>query len=259
MPSLLEVQRGMRDALLAGAGTPAWIVGGEEIAAQRLAVYRDTIAAALVRALRLAYPTVERLVGAEFFERAARQFCLIHQPTDADLHGYGAEFPGFLQSFPPCAELAYLADVARLDRAVTHALHAEDATPLDAQVLARLDAAQACALRVRFHPSVSLLRAEFPVDAIWAAVLQEDDAAMAAIDLASGPVHLLVERAGGRPVVVRMPSAEWEWTSALAQGRAFGELLTPQTVDAVAAVLAQHLAARRLVTFRTATHEGEPG
>jgi hypothetical protein len=89
-------------------------------------------------------------------------------------------------------------------------------------------------------------------------VLQQDEAAMATIDLASGPVHLLVERSGGRPVVVRMPRADWEWTAALAQGRALGELLTPQSIDAVAAVLAQHLAARRLVAFRTDAREGEP-
>ena len=258
MPCLLDVQRGLRDALLADSAVPPWIVGGDAVAAQRLAVYRETIASALVRALRLAYPTVERLVGAAFFEQAARQFCAAHAPVDAGLHAYGPGFADFLQDLPSCVQLPYLPDVARLDRAVTRALHAEDAAPLAADALGRLDAAQACALRLRFHPAVSLLRAEFPIDAIRAAVLLQDDAAMAAVDPASGPVHLLVERAEGRAVVVRMPRADWEWTCALAQGRAFGELLTPSTTGAVAAVLAQHLAAGRLVAFSTDAPEGGP-
>lgn len=256
MPNLLEVQRCMRDALLAGADAPPWIRGGGHVAAQRLGVYRNTITETLVRALRLAFPTVERLVGREFFDGAAQVFALDHLPTSADLDEYGATFPVFLQDFPPCSGLAYLPDVARLDRAVSRALHADDATPLDAQALAQVDPAQASALRFRCHPSVSLLQSEFPVDAIWTAVLEQDESAMAAIHLQGDPVHLLIERVAGKPAVARMNASHWEWTSALSQGRAFGNLLASGTADEVAAVLAQHLAAGRLVAFHTDACEG---
>jgi len=37
------------------------------------------------------------------------------------------------------------------------------------------------------HPSVALVAADHPVDAIWRAVLSQDDAAMAAINLTTGP------------------------------------------------------------------------
>jgi hypothetical protein len=84
--------------------------------------------------------------------------------------------------------LAYLADVARLEWAVNRALHAPDAQPLDASTLATVapsDHERVCFVAL---PSVSMLRSSFPVDAIWGAVLQQDEAAMAAIDLGGEPV-----------------------------------------------------------------------
>lgn len=251
MPSLPEAQRGLRDALLAGAAVPRWIRGGEQHAAQRLDIYRGTIIGTLVRALRLAYPTVERLVGTEFFDAAAQVFALAHLPQTADLNAYGAGFADFLQEFPACSGLPYLSDVARLDRLVTRALHADDAAPLAAHALAQVDPEQVPTLRFRFHPSVGLLQSQHPVDAIWAAVLSRDDAAMAAIDLQAGPVHLLVERAVGRAVVSRMDPSDWQGTSALAQGRCFGDCLSPGNEAAIANLLAAHLAAHRLVAFHT--------
>lgn len=256
MPSLLEAERGLRDALVAGARAPEWICGGADLAAQRLEVYRNTIAGTLARALRLAFPTVERLVGAEFFAGAAQVFARADPPASADLNAYGSGFPAFLQDFAPCAGLPYLPDVARLDQAVSRALHAEDAAALDPGELARIDPDRVGALRFRCHPSVSLLRSEFPVDAIWAAVLAQDEAAMAAIDLQGGPVHLLVERVDGKPVVVRMPRLHWDWTTWLAQGQPFGDLLTAATAGEVAGVLAQHLAARRFVAVQTNPFQG---
>jgi len=255
MPSLLEVQRGVRDALLGGAGVPAWIVGGERAAAQRLDVYRNTVTATLVRALRLAFPTVERLVGAEFFNVAAQVFALGHPPAKADLNDYGAAFASFLQDYPSCAGLPYLPDIARLDRAVTRALHADDAAPMDLQALAGVAPAYASTLHFEFHPAVSLLQSDFPVDAIWAAVLQQDDTAMAAIDLHDGPACLLIERVAGKPVVHRMPPAHWAWTAALAQGHALGDLIADAAADEVAAVLAQHLLAGRLIAFQADAFE----
>jgi hypothetical protein len=249
MPSLLEMERALRDALVSGEPPPGWLAGSEPSIRERVGIYRNTVLATLVRALRLGFPTVERLVGAEFFEGAAQAFALAHPASSADLNAYGGAFAAFLAEFGPCAGLAYLPDVARLDGAVARALHADDATALDVRALAQLDPARAGELRFRFHPSLSLLRSPFPVDAIWAAVLQQDEAAMAAIDLHADPVHLLVQRVDGRPVVVRLPEPQWHWTAELVQGRAFAELLAEDTASEVAALLARHLVAGRVVAF----------
>src|SRR5712691_10761115 len=98
--------------------------------AARLGVYRNTFASILTRALRLSYPAVERLVGAEFFESAVRAFIEEQPPRSACLDDYGESFPDFLVRLEAVAALTYLPDVARLEWAVSRALHAPDADPL---------------------------------------------------------------------------------------------------------------------------------
>lgn len=260
MPALPELQRQLGERLMAGSGadTPIWIRTHPGQAAERLDVYRTTVMDTLVRALRLSFPTVHRLVGDEFFEGAGRIFAQEHLPRSADLNRYGDDFPAFLQQFGPCTALVYLPDVARLDRAAARALHAPDKQAVDFAALATaatgLDAAR---LRFTPHPSISLLRSPFPVDAIWRAVLAQDEGEMAAIDLQSGPVYLIVERVVDAVNVVRIPAGEWTLSQALFQGRPLAELIeTPGEID-VPALLAQHFTGGRLVAFAIESNEGD--
>jgi hypothetical protein len=221
--------------------------------AQRLGIYRNTIVATLANALRLSFPAVHRLVGADFFEGAARIFAHEQAPRCADLNAYGAGFPDFLQRFEPAASLAYLADVARLEWAVNRSLHAPDADPLAVERLATVapaDHDQVCFVP---HPSVSTLRSDFPVDTIWRAVLQEDEVAMSAIDLGSGPAYLIVQRTADHVDVVRLDECAWRFTAALFEGRPIGAALGSAAGVDAPALLAQHLSAGRLVAFRLAS------
>jgi hypothetical protein len=260
LPALLELQHALRDRLAGGSDalTPAWIDAPPAQLAERLDVYRGTILDTLVRALRLSFPTVHRLVGDAFFQGAGRVFAQQHLPAGADLDRYGDALPDFVQDFAPCAALTYLPDVARLDQAVNRALHAGDAEPLDFSALGTA-AAGTDPDRLRFvpHPSLSLLCSPFPVDAIWRAVVQQDEAAMAAVDLESGPVHLLIERVSGSVEVTRTPVNEWPSTQALLQGRPLAELLAaPGAVD-LPALLARHFSAGRVIAFATDSPEGD--
>lgn len=260
MPALLEMQQEMRNRLLAGveAGVPSWILAPGSQATERLDVYRTTILGTLERALRLSFPTVHRLVGTEFFEGTARIFAGGHLPRRADLNRYGEDFPAFLQTFAPCAVLPYLPDVARLDWAAARALHAGDDAPVAIEALAGIGAADAASLCFTPHPALSLLRSDVPVDDIWRAVLAQDDDAMAAIDLASGPVHLVVERVADRVHVSRLSPDEWPASVALAQGLALQHVVDMCSADCdVPALLAMHLAAGRFVAFGFPNLSGE--
>ena len=82
---------------------------------QRYRIYRNNVAAALIRALVVRYPAVERLVGASFFAAMAGEFALAHLPRSPVLSGYGAAFPDFIAGYGPAQGLAYLSDTARLE------------------------------------------------------------------------------------------------------------------------------------------------
>ena len=220
MPTLRELQRAVARSLVERDTAVAPHVVADGIPVEgRLAVYRNTVIGALTTALRLSYPAVFRLVGTAFFESAAQIFIAAYPPTAACLDDYDPAFADFLSDFTPAKTLRYLAGVARLDRAASRALHTADVAPLDPSRLAAIDTDRFSDMRFTPHPSVSLVRADHPVDAIWYAVLAQDDAAMAAVDLDAGPVWLLVQRRAGEAVIARLDEAAWHLTAGLCAGR----------------------------------------
>jgi hypothetical protein len=80
---------------------------------------------------------------------------------------YGGTFPDFIDAFAPAAALRYLGDVARLELARGRAYHAADAVPATAQIFAGLPAEQLGRLRVRVHPSASIVASAHPIVSIW--------------------------------------------------------------------------------------------
>jgi hypothetical protein len=251
VPALHDLQRAVyRSLVTRDDGDAAACIRADGIAAaDRLNIYRNTLYGTLSNALRLSYPVVHRLVGAEFFETSAQKFIEGEPPRGAYLDEYGAGFPDFLARFAAAASVPYLSDVARLEWEVSCALHAPDATPLD--VAALHEVAEGDHDRVRFvpHPSVRMIRADFPVDTIWRAVLDQDDAALGAIDLSDAPLWLLVQRLPIGIDVRRLNEAAWRCTSALCAGRPLEEAIEGAPAVDVSTLLAEHLAAGRFIAF----------
>lgn len=258
-PSLLELQLALRRSLVAGddAAAAACIVTAGLAPSERLAVYRNTCLLTLVRALRLGFPAIERLVGADFFEAAARAFIAAEPPRSSWLDDYGGGFAGFLERFAPATALPYLGDVARLEWAVSRALHASDAEPLDLAALASVPEDERAGLRFVPQPSLALLALQHPADAVWHAVLDEDEAALAALDPSSGPAWLLVQRRPAGVDLQRLDQPLWRFAQALCAGCRLGAALAEHRgIDAPAA-LATLLAQGLLAGFEPAPH-GEP-
>src|SRR5215470_6352362 len=88
VPTLLETQRALGASLLDGDSAAAALLV-EPGLADRLDIYRNTFVIGVTKALRLTYPAVYRLVGADFFDGAAGQFIAQHPPRTACLDDYG--------------------------------------------------------------------------------------------------------------------------------------------------------------------------
>ncbi len=125
--------------------------------------------------MRLTYPTVDWLVGADFFDQTALAYAQIHPPARAQLSDYGQQFPVFLEGYVPAVELPYLADVARFDLAVDQVAAlsvggSPVAVDLDASVILRLDG------------SLRVLRLSYPADRLRDA-RDDDDQSLEALDM----------------------------------------------------------------------------
>ncbi|HEX7935285.1 MAG TPA: DNA-binding domain-containing protein [Paraburkholderia sp.] len=227
-PSLAELQHAMCLSLLKGADTDAAaavLADGLDPQA-RLNIYRNTAEGVLVNALRLAFPAVRRLVGVDFFEGAARLFASAAPPRSAWLDEYGTQFPAFLEQMPQIAPVPYVADVARLEWQVNCVLHAPDVAPLDPACLVRVSEDALGSMHLRPRPCARLLRCEYPADVVWRAVLAQDDRALRAVDLADGPVHLLVQRVTEGVDTLRLSADEWRISTALFAGEALDAALS---------------------------------
>lgn len=131
------------------------------------AVYRNTVMKGCVDALRANFPTIERLVGAEWFSAAAAIYARRSPPVLAQLIEYGADFPDFLQAFEPARELPYLADVARLDRLWVEAFSASEQPRLTLQALASLAPEMLAELRLRPCAAARWQWSALPAFTIW--------------------------------------------------------------------------------------------
>lgn len=101
-------------------------------------VYRNTVIKGCVDALQANFPTVERLVGTDWFRAAATVHAIQTPPNDARLILYGEQFAGFLDGFEPAQSLPYLADVARADRLWLDVHIAPEDSTLDPAAMARI-------------------------------------------------------------------------------------------------------------------------
>jgi hypothetical protein len=259
MPSLADYQQAMHAYLLADQEAPqpvaGWCVGEPTTATVRLAVYRGTVHSTLLNALRLSYPAVRLVVGAEFFDAVAAVFIRSEPPTSAYLNDYGERFGACVAELPTTATLSYLQDLARLEWAVNRALHAPEVAAMDPARLQALEPDATARLCFRARPDISVLALRCPAERIWQAVLERDEAVMRSIDLTSGVGWVLIERDAARAVQIRrMSEPVGRMSERLFAGAPLHAALTAadedtQEPELLQAALADHLACGRLVGF----------
>ena len=219
MPSLEMLQQDICDAVCGGddARLSDLIAGDGMDPSARLRIYRNHAVITLTEALKATYPVICRLVGDGFFAYATHEFMREHMPDTPSLARYGGAFPEFLAQFPPCQNLAYLADIARLEWAINEALHAEGVAAITRAHLSGLSAADASRLVLTLHPSLRLLDSPWPIERIWRANQTDGDLDLA-IDLDNGGVRLQVHRRGDRVMLKSLTECEFAFLRALANG-----------------------------------------
>src|SRR5258708_14357995 len=117
-------------------------VAGDTIpATARLSVYRHHVFESLGTALAATFPTVQALVGPDFFRSLARAFVGHTLPVQPVLTEYGSDFPAFIAGYETAPALPDLAAVPRRGSPPHFALHPPPNGPLPAAHPSTLPAA----------------------------------------------------------------------------------------------------------------------
>jgi Putative DNA-binding domain len=223
---LHELQSRLRRAVVGGdtQGLGQAILGDGLDPAARVRIYRHHALATLGNALRGKFPVVCRLVGERFFAFAADRYLSVRPPASRCLVEYGADFPEFLAGFTPCADLPYLADVARLEWALCAAAARPDAPPLALEGLATIPLCEAPRVVFRLQPSLQYVASPWPIDAIWRAN-QQDEPAPVDLD-GGGRADIEIRRAGTAVVWRKLDPPIFAFRSALAEGRSLAAAIS---------------------------------
>jgi hypothetical protein len=217
MLSLAELQAAFKQALLQDDDTVASAICGDGLTPQaRLAMYRHHVLTTLTDVLKTTYPVVCRLVDERFFAYAADCYLRQQPPVGPCLFEYGASFAHFLATFPPCRELVYLPDVARLEWALHVAGFAADAVPLDLECLRSLTPDELTDLQFVLAPSVSYVSSPWPIDHIWFANQPGADAS-ATVHLDSHAADLEVCRIDDQVRFHSLETSTFAFRSALSE------------------------------------------
>jgi hypothetical protein len=239
MFALRELQRGVARAILGHEEASILeAIQDDGIAPEaRLRIYRHHYETSLTEALKAIYPAVCLLVDERFFAFAAHAYIRAAPPRRVCLHEYGESFPEFLAEFPPCRNLAYLPDVARLEWVINAALHSPIEEPLTGSDFVDLAFDDYPGLVFRLLPSLGYLQSPWPVDRIW-----RDEA----VDLTEGGVFLEIRQRGEAVVFRRLEEGDFTLRRALLSGESLASAGAAALARDPAVDLA--MALRRLLT-----------
>ena len=205
--ALLDPTRAVPDGLQNTDGSPA---------TKRFNVYRNNIAVSLTEALEAGFPVIRKLVGDTFFRAMAGVYLRAHPPKSPVMTLYGDVMPDFLAGFAPASSVPYLPDMARLELALRHSYHADDAAPVNPDALAQIAPDALPQVTFSFAPAVHLVASRFPLHSIWQANTQGGD-------IAKTPQPTLITRPALDPLADALTLPQAAVTQSLMKGIPLGQ------------------------------------
>jgi putative DNA-binding protein len=124
-------------------------------------------ATALSTGLANRFPVVKRLVGDALFKSMVQAYAVADPARLSAMLPFGDGFPAFIDHFEPARPIPYLGDMARLEQARALARRAPAVAPFAADAFTAPIFDRLAGMRVRLHPSLSVVVSLHPIHSIW--------------------------------------------------------------------------------------------
>jgi len=175
---LITAPNGVAEGLLAErnlspGGLGAIVRGDARLsAAERVDIYANMYFYRLLEVLKEDFPATAAVLGADNFHNLVTGYLAEYPPTEPSVMYVGCHLAAYLRDHPLRNAAPYIADLARLERALVDVFHAPDAPALEAGQMRAISPEDWPALRLRTHPAHAILDLEWRVAAVLEAVEQ---------------------------------------------------------------------------------------
>jgi hypothetical protein len=222
VPSLLEVQAGVRRAVVSGdpAGVPPMLVGGRD-AQRRLAVHSRHYHASLTQVVVDRFPATVWLVGPQLVTDAARAFVVARPPARPCLAEYGADFPAFLSDRPGATALPYLRDFSEIEWRVGAVAVEIDRMAATMELFAGMASDTVADACLSVQPGVRYIATSWNVDELMTLYLTESEPDRFVV--IPGDIRIEVRGARGDVRMSRLSRGDFAFRAALAEASPLGD------------------------------------
>ncbi len=206
---------------LARGGLSEIIAGDERLSPEsRVDIYANMYFYRLLDVLKEDFPATLAVIGADRFHNLATGYLIEYPPVHFSIAHAGRHLQDFLRDHPMHEEFPFLADLARLERALIEVFHAADADSLDAEQMRAVAPEQWPSLKLALHPATKILQLEWYVFAATRAVERGEEPQLPMRQ----DVNVLVWRYRNQVHYREIDAAERDALNALSKGITFAEV-----------------------------------
>ncbi len=210
-----------QEKTLAPGGLAQVIAGDDRLSAEeRVDIYANMYFYRILEVLQEDFPAILAMLGGDRFHNLITGYLIEYPPAHFSLSQAGAHLADFVGSHPLRGEFPFLADLARMERALIDVFHAADAAPMDAQQMRAIAPQEWPALVLALHPANLILALQWKVAPILQAVERDEQLP----EPERADLSMLVWRNRNHVYYRAIDAAERDQLAALSRGITFAEM-----------------------------------
>jgi hypothetical protein len=215
------VAEGLAAERVSARGLDAIVLGDDRLSAEaRVDIYANMYFYRIRDALKEDFPATLAVLGDDNFHNLVTGYLLEYPPTEPSISECGRYLAEYLRDHPLREGAPFVADLAKLERAIVEVFVGLDSDAVDPESLRATPPEDWPAMKLRIHPAAQILALEWRVSEILRAV--EEDRPWKPAD--RGAVKVLVWRRNACVFYRDLEHAEEDALEAASRGATFAEI-----------------------------------
>ena len=231
---LITAPNGVAEGLVAerelgATGLDAIVLGDDRLSAEdRVDIYANMYFYRILDALKEDFPATLAVLGDDNFHNLITGYLLEYPPTEPSISYCGRHLATYLRRHPLREDAPFVADLAKLERAIVEVFQGPDAPALESDSLRAVTPEEWPAIKLRIHPSAQILALDWRVSELLRAV--EEQRPWKRADQSA--VEVLVWRRDARVFYRDLERVEADALEAASRSATFAEICDVVAADA---------------------------